>query len=117
MTRSAPRSCPGTRTRSSPLRARRLFAFLLLLSALRFSTASGQSCVPEQVALVLSGGGAKGLAHIGVLEVMDSLGIRPNLVVGTSMGAIVGALYASGYSGKQIDSLGTILQQLRARQR
>jgi predicted acylesterase/phospholipase RssA len=54
---------------------------------------------------VLSGGGAKGLVHIGVLEVMDSLGIRPDLIVGTSMGAIVGALYASGYSGKQIDSL------------
>lgn len=54
---------------------------------------------------MLSGGGAKGLAHIGVIEVMDSLGIRPGLVVGTSMGAIVGALYASGYSGKQIDSM------------
>ena len=54
---------------------------------------------------MLSGGGAKGLAHIGVIEVMDSLGIRPDLVVGTSMGAIIGALYASGYSGKQIDSL------------
>ena len=54
---------------------------------------------------MLSGGGAKGLAHIGVIEVMDSLGIRPDLIVGTSMGAIVGALYASGYSGKQIDSM------------
>ncbi|HXI21937.1 MAG TPA: patatin-like phospholipase family protein, partial [Gemmatimonadales bacterium] len=55
--------------------------------------------------LVLSGGGAKGLAHIGVLRVLDSLGIRPDLVVGTSMGAIVGAMYASGYSGREIDSL------------
>ena len=54
---------------------------------------------------MLSGGGAKGLSHIGVIEVMDSLGIRPSLIVGTSMGAIVGALYASGYSGRQIDSL------------
>jgi NTE family protein len=51
------------------------------------------------------GGGAKGFAHIGVLEVLDSAGIRPDLVVGTSMGAIVGALYASGYTGREIDSL------------
>ena len=59
----------------------------------------------ESVALVLSGGGAHGIAHIGVLEVLDSLGIRPNLVVGTSIGALVGALYAGGMSGKQLDSL------------
>ncbi|HEY2376767.1 MAG TPA: patatin-like phospholipase family protein [Gemmatimonadaceae bacterium] len=59
----------------------------------------------EPIALVLSGGGAHGIAHIGVLEVLDSLGIRPSLVVGTSIGALIGALYASGMSGKQIDSL------------
>ena len=58
-----------------------------------------------EVALVLSGGGAKGLAHIGVLRVLDSLGVRPTSVVGTSMGALVGALYASGLSGREIDSL------------
>src|SRR5581483_8059891 len=62
-----------------------------------------------RVALVLSGGGARALAHIGVLEVLDSLRIRPDLVVGTSMGAIVGALYASGYSGRQIDSIARAL--------
>jgi NTE family protein len=59
----------------------------------------------EPIALVLSGGGAHGIAHIGVLEVLDSLGIRPNLVVGTSIGALVGALYAGGMRGKEIDSL------------
>jgi len=64
-----------------------------------------QTCRPAKTALVLSGGGAKGFAHVGVLEVLDSLGVRPDLVVGTSMGAIVGALYASGYTGRQIDSL------------
>ena len=64
-----------------------------------------QTCRPARTALVLSGGGAKGFAHIGVLQVLDSVGVRPDLVVGTSMGAIVGALYASGYTGKQIDSL------------
>ncbi len=57
------------------------------------------------LALVLSGGGARGLAHIGVLRVLDSLGIQPTMVVGTSMGALVGALYAGGLSGRQIDSL------------
>jgi NTE family protein len=58
---------------------------------------------------VLSGGGAKGLAHIGVLRVLDSLGIRPDIIVGSSMGAIVGAMYASGYSGREIDSLSRTL--------
>ncbi len=64
-----------------------------------------QTCAPAKTALVLSGGGAKGFAHIGVLEIIDSLGLRPDMVVGTSIGAIIGGLYASGYSGRQIDSL------------
>jgi NTE family protein len=55
--------------------------------------------------LVLSGGGATGLAHVGVIRVLDSLGIRPDLVVGSSMGAVVGAMYASGYGGRALDSL------------
>ncbi|RIA08402.1 NTE family protein [Flavobacteriaceae bacterium MAR_2010_72] len=58
-----------------------------------------------KVGLVLSGGGAKGFAHIGVLKVIDSLGIKIDYVAGTSMGAIIGGLYASGYSGKQLDSI------------
>src|SRR5690606_34972403 len=58
-----------------------------------------------KVGLVLSGGGAKGFAHIGVLKVIDSLGVKIDYVAGTSMGAIVGSLYASGYSGKQLDSI------------
>lgn len=68
-----------------------------------------QDCRPPRTALVLSGGGAKGIAHIGVLRVLDSLGIRPDLIVGTSMGAVVGALYASGYSGRELDSLARIV--------
>ncbi|HSE67051.1 MAG TPA: patatin-like phospholipase family protein, partial [Gemmatimonadales bacterium] len=68
-----------------------------------------QDCSPPPFALVLSGGGAKGLAHIGVIEVLDSLGLRPSLVVGTSMGSIVGALYSSGYHGHAIDSLARAL--------
>lgn len=58
-----------------------------------------------KIGLVLSGGGAKGFAHIGVLKVIDSLGIKIDYIAGTSMGAIVGSLYASGYSGKQLDSI------------
>ena len=57
------------------------------------------------VGLVLSGGGAKGLAHIGTLKIIDSLGVRVDYIGGTSMGAIIGSLYASGYSGNQIDSI------------
>lgn len=67
------------------------------------------ACGPGRTALVLSGGGAKGIAHIGVLRALDSLGVRPDLVVGTSMGAIIGALYASGYSAAQIDSIAGVL--------
>ena len=58
-----------------------------------------------KVGLVLSGGGAKGLAHIGALKVIDSLGIKVDYIAGTSMGAIIGSLYASGYTGNQLDSL------------
>jgi NTE family protein len=79
-----------------------VIASLLVAAA---SRAMGQTCEAPRTALVLSGGGAKGLAHIGVLKVLDSLDYRPDLVVGTSMGAIVGAMYASGYSGRELDSL------------
>ena len=58
-----------------------------------------------KVGLVLSGGGAKGLAHIGVLKVLEETGVKVDYIGGTSMGAIIGALYASGYSAKQLDSI------------
>jgi NTE family protein len=79
--------------------------FSLLLTVFAATPAAAQTCRPARTALVLSGGGAKGLAHIGVLRVLDSLGIRPDLIVGSSMGAIIGGMYASGYSGREIDSL------------
>lgn len=62
-----------------------------------------------RVGIVLSGGGAKGLAHIGVLKVIDSLGVRVDYIAGTSMGAAVGGLYASGYTAKQLDSIFKII--------
>jgi NTE family protein len=55
-----------------------------------------------RIGLALGGGGAKGLAHILILEKLDELGIRPHVIAGTSIGAIIGALYAAGLSGKEI---------------
>jgi NTE family protein len=52
---------------------------------------------PQRVALVLGGGAARGWAHIGVIRALDEAGIHPNLVCGTSVGALVGAAYAAGY--------------------
>ena len=82
-----------------------LLRILLCMACFAASPGYAQECRPARTALVLSGGGAKGLAHVGVLRVLDSLGIRPDLVVGSSMGAIIGGMYASGYTGREIDSL------------
>jgi len=58
-----------------------------------------------KVSLTLSGGGAKGLAHVGLLHAIDSAGLPIDMITGTSMGAVIGAMYAVGYSAKQIDSV------------
>jgi NTE family protein len=60
---------------------------------------------PPRVGLALSGGGAKGLAHVGVLKVLEEAGIHVDVVTGTSMGGVVGGLYSLGYSAAQIESL------------
>ncbi len=57
---------------------------------------------PETVSVALGGGGARGLAHIVVLEALDEIGIKPVTIAGTSIGALVGAAYASGMSGKEM---------------
>ena len=59
----------------------------------------------QKIGLVLSGGGAKGLAHIGALKVIEEAGIKIDFIGGTSMGAIVGALYAAGYTATELDSI------------
>ncbi len=84
----------------------RIIPFLLLL----FLVVQVNAQDPEQekavkVGLVLSGGGAKGMAHIGALKVIEEAGVKIDYIGGTSMGAIVGALYASGYSASQLDSI------------
>ena len=59
----------------------------------------------KKVAVVLSGGGAKGMAHIGVLKVLERAGIPVDIVTGTSMGSIIGGLYAIGYNANALDSM------------
>ena len=83
-----------------------LYSFVFLLSFL-FSTQSvfSQEQKRLKVGLVLSGGGAKGFAHIGVLKVIEDAGIKIDYIGGTSMGAIIGGLYASGYTATQLDSI------------
>lgn len=77
----------------------------MLLSTFSMKAQTNANDQKPKIGLVLSGGGAKGFAHIGVLKVIDSLGIKVDYIAGTSMGAIVGSLYASGYTGKQLDSI------------
>lgn len=76
--------------------------FFLLCGFMMISQSNFAQEKKPKVALVLSGGGAKGIAHIPVLQALDSLGIVPDLIVGTSMGSVVGGLYAMGYSGNDI---------------
>lgn len=78
-----------------------------ILTFLLVTSAFAQEAVQDdpKVGLVLSGGGAKGLAHIGVLKKIEEAGVRIDYIGGTSMGAIVGGLYASGYSATELDSI------------
>ncbi|MBT4332989.1 MAG: patatin-like phospholipase family protein, partial [Candidatus Cloacimonetes bacterium] len=59
----------------------------------------------EKVGLALSGGGSRGLAHIGILKVIDELDIKIDYIAGTSMGAVIGGLYAMGYSAIEIEEM------------
>lgn len=75
-------------------------------NTIRFALPSADYYRPR-VALVLSGGGARGIAQIGVLKKLEEAGIPIDYIVGSSMGAIVGGLYASGYSAAELDSIMT----------
>ena len=84
---------------------RPLILIAALLAGVPVAATAQGSCPAARTALVLSGGGAKGLAHVGVLQVLDSLGFIPDFIVGTSMGSVVGAMYAVGFTGNEIDSI------------
>ncbi|PZW65940.1 NTE family protein [Pseudomonas sp. URMO17WK12:I1] len=80
---------------------RRLLVLLLLLTPL---LAIAQEAQPR-VGLVLSGGAARGLAHIGVIKALEEQGVRIDAIAGTSMGAVIGGLYASGYSVAELEQV------------
>jgi NTE family protein len=79
------------------------FLLLVITVSLCAQTVTGTS--RPKIGLCLSGGGAKGLAHIGILKAIDSAGLKIDLITGTSMGSIIGGLYAAGYSGDSIEKI------------
>ena len=82
---------------------------LMIVAVLMTGTANAQldstAVKRKKVGVVLSGGGAKGMAHIGVLKVLEKAGIPVDIVTGTSIGSIVGGLYAIGYNAHSLDSM------------
>lgn len=85
---------------------RKLFYLICVFAYLAsYSQIKENLVIPKnpKIGLSLSGGGAKGFTHVGVLKVLDSLGVKVDYISGTSMGAIVGGLYAAGYTGKDIE--------------
>lgn len=86
------------------------FLFLIITLSFLYDTCAQHSSLSDgnedlKVGLVLSGGGAKGIAHIGVLEAIEEAGIRVDYITGTSMGSIIGALYSIGYSTDEMKLL------------
>lgn len=97
---------PVPRTIGTILGTTLLFFFFLFFPENSFSQEVKQDSVKRpKIGLVLSGGGAKGFAHIGVLKVLEEAGIKIDYIGGTSMGSVIGGLYASGYNASQIDSI------------
>ena len=84
---------------------KKIFGLIAMMLHLALACQTQEQPEDLKVGLVLSGGGAKGLAHIGALKVIEESGVRIDYIGGTSMGAIIGSLYASGYSAKQLDSI------------
>ncbi|MCR5131768.1 MAG: patatin-like phospholipase family protein [Prevotella sp.] len=97
--------------RTIPYLSRQISIMLLFLltshlsvEAAVFDDGDSLSTAPK-IALVLGGGGAKGAAHVGALKVIEEAGIQPDIIVGTSIGAIVGGLYSIGYRAADLDEL------------
>jgi len=86
----------------------RLFIIISILSLLFYKDSNAQNTNQgrPKVGLVLSGGGAKGFAHVGVIKAMEEAGLYPDYITGTSMGSIIGGLYAMGYSADEIKEIG-----------
>jgi|GEM_PF-76865 len=81
---------------------------ILLLGLVFFRPSYAQDGLTPRdakIGLVLSGGGAKGMAHVGIIRAMEKAGIRPDYVVGTSMGSVVGGLYALGYNADELEKI------------
>ncbi len=89
----------------SPIGTSYLIPALLLLLALGLPGRLSAQDQRPKIGLVLSGGGAKGFAHIGVLKVLEEAGLRPDFITGTSMGSIVGGLYAMGYTADSLERI------------
>lgn len=68
---------------------------------------------PPKIALVLGGGGTRGFAHVGVIKALEAQGIFPDIIVGTSVGSAIGALYASGYTGFQLQEISIPMKEER----
>src|SRR5881392_2596164 len=81
-----------------------LLLFLILTGCSLFSFTQSPNGRPK-IGVTLSGGGAKGLAHIGILKAIDSAGLKVDYITGTSMGSIIGGLYAIGYSADSIEKI------------
>lgn len=87
-------------------------SILLLLALAACSTTPAPTApsaalppAPMKIALALGGGAARGFAHVGVIKALEAQGIVPDIIVGTSAGSVVGALYAAGYSGFELQQL------------
>ncbi len=91
----------------------KLSPYYRLLLVLWLCNIIASNTYSQKVGLVLSGGGAKGLAHVGVLKALEENGIKIDYITGTSAGAIIGGLYASGYSPEQIEQLVTSKEYAR----
>ena len=80
-------------------------ASLLLAACAPAPTVEPPKPRPLRIGLALGGGAARGFAHIGVIQVLESHGIYPDFIAGTSAGSVIGALYAAGFSGQQLNEL------------
>jgi NTE family protein len=94
--------------------SRRNFLTLISLGALGIGGLTSCSSIKTKkpvIGLALGGGAARGFAHIGVIKALESQGIFPNLVVGTSAGSVIAALYASGYRGTELQKIALSLDE------